>query len=232
MRLIFISLFSVLFFSCGGSNNQSSQTVAKDTTSVALRTLKGMVTSGDLVVRLTDEFISYQVRAVNEQDKTYSHAGLVIEHNHQKYIAHISPDYVLADTIEYLPIDSFLNPVKTVSCALYRYNLSAVERDSLTNFIGRLKNDGVCFDRLYDLNTDSVMYCSEMISKALKSATNGRINCKLSTVPSSMRKLIRAYFKGTLPMDTIVNRKIMTIDNLYLRPDCSLLSKVNLKKSP
>jgi hypothetical protein len=167
---------------------------------------------------------------MNETEKLYSHTGMIVESAGQKLVAHIAPEEGKTDTIQYIPIDSFINPAKHVSCALYRYNLSKDERANLSKAIEDFKASQVHFDHLYDLKTDDVMYCSEMITKALKKATNNRIICKETNIPTNMRKAVMIFFRKEKPTKKQVDeRKVITIDNLYLMPECTLVTKFQLK---
>ena len=195
--------------------------------------LKSTAANGDLVVRLTDDLISERIRYLNEADFSYSHSGLIIEQNGVKYVCHIETDDHYADTIQMVAIDSFLNPAKNISCALYRYNLSAPEKDSLQAIIETYRKNDVRFDRVFDLATNDKMYCSEMIARALQGATNNRIVCREVNVPPRMRKAVASFFKKQkMTPETVASRKIITVDNLYRRNDCSLIMKFPLKYFP
>ncbi len=54
--------------------------------------LKKAVNQGDLIVRMTDDLISEQIKFLNETDKIYSHASLVIFKNKQPFVCHIAPN--------------------------------------------------------------------------------------------------------------------------------------------
>lgn len=197
-----------------------------------LDSLKNTAAAGDLVVRLGDDLLSYQIKFLNEKDQSYSHAGVVVERNGQKLIAHITPDEGDKDGIQYSPVDSFLHPAKNLSVALYRYDFSSAERDSLPVIIDGYKRTNVHFDKLYDLTTDNAMYCSEMICKAIHAVTHGRINFRQVNVPVRMQAALYRYFKQALSKKTIAERKIMTIDNLYRVPECRLVMQFPLKFLP
>ncbi|GAA4732976.1 hypothetical protein GCM10023229_08820 [Flavisolibacter ginsenosidimutans] len=197
-----------------------------------LDSLKAVAATGDLVVRLGDDLLSYQIKFLNEADQSYSHAGLVIEKNGKKVIAHITPDEVDRDGIQYTPIDSFLNPGKNLSCALYRYNFTPSEKDSVLIEIEKYKAFHTHFDRVYNLASDAEMYCSEMISKAIRAATHQRIKFREVNVPPKMQPALYRYFKQTLSKQIIAERKIMTIDNLYRVPECKRLMQFTLKYLP
>jgi hypothetical protein len=194
--------------------------------------LKDSVQEGDLIVRLTDELISQQVRQLNEKDKSYSHSGIVIKRDGKNFVCNINPDEAGADTVRFEPLDSFINPHKNLSCALYRYDLTAKERTDFINELNRDHDEHVRFDKTYNLATDTALYCSEMIYKALNKATNNRLPLKTSLIPPRLIPMLYLYFKEQLTRKEVAERKIITIDNLYLIPQCRLVMKFPLKYFP
>ncbi|MDB5193702.1 MAG: hypothetical protein JWQ96_3265 [Segetibacter sp.] len=235
MRIVVFltGFFSILVFSNCNNNEGSAPTAElsqEQQTKNNIDSLKQLAKQGDLIVRLNDDLISERVKYLNETEKLYSHTGIIVEKNNEKFVAHIAPEEGVTDTIQFIPIDSFINTTKHVSCALYRYQLSDSERNLIGKVIDDYKKDNVRFDRVYDLNTDKVMYCSEMIYKALKKTTNNRIVCKQTYVPARMRKVVATFFKKEkFTLKDVEERKIITIDNLYLMPQCSLITKFQLK---
>ncbi|WP_207492547.1 YiiX/YebB-like N1pC/P60 family cysteine hydrolase [Aridibaculum aurantiacum] len=198
-----------------------------------IQQLKAAAQPGDLLVRLNDDLISDRVRYINEKDHSYSHTGIVVTKENKIYVAHIAPEQKGADTIQYIPIDSFINAAKHIKCALYRYNLSAAEKAALATTIDKYKNADVRFDAVYDITDDDKMYCSEMISKALETATGKRLQFRQANIPKQMQKMVVHFFAKVNATDKqIAERKIMTIDNLYLHPDCNLVMEFPLKYFP
>lgn len=197
-----------------------------------LQRLKKEALTGDLLVRLGDDLLSYQIKFLNEKEQFWSHAGMIVEQGGQKLVAHISPDEGETKGVQYVAIDSFLNPAKNLSCALYRYNLSPAERDSVSSIIEAFRTSEVSFDKMYNLDTEDKMYCSELISKTLRRASNNRIGFKTINVPQAMQTAVFNHFKKELSQKTVAERKIMTIDNLYRVPDCRQVIKFTLKYLP
>lgn len=194
--------------------------------------LKKAAVGGDLLVRLGDDFLSYHIKNMNEKDRSFSHAGIVVEREGKKLVAHITPDSATQDRIVYVPIDSFVNPSKTLDCALYRYSISQAEKTAALNLIEDYRRQNVRFDRWYDLTSNDEMYCSEMISKAFEKATGNRLRFAAIPIPPRMLPTVVAYFRRQAPEKTIAARKIMTIDNLYLVPECNKVMALTLKKLP
>ena len=236
MSRSFFSLIYVLIFftSCTSSVNEKLETTSNgDSTKTNLRKLKAIAQAGDLVVRMTDDLISEQIKFLNETEKIYSHAGIIVIRNGIPYVCNISPNDPKIDTIRVEPVDSFLNPEKNLRCALYRYDMNSEERNSLTEILLNYKNHNITFDWLYDLATNDKMYCAELIEKALKSATGNRISIKETNIPASMQGTVFAFFKNQhVTKKMIAKRKIITIDNLYLRKDCKKIMSFPLKYLP
>lgn len=238
MRLIPVLAFSVFVICLYACNSEEVTPEQKPLTKEQqlrnnLDSLKRTAINGDIVLRLADDIVSQQVSQLNETDKSYSHAGVVAEYGGKKFVYHIAPNIAGADTIERIPIDSFINPEKNIKCALYRYNMSPTESDSLIKIIEGYKKKDIRFDIVYNLQTNDKLYCSEMIYKGLKLATNNRIALKEHTVPERFQKMLVAYFKKQgATKEIIANRKYIPLDHLYMRPDCKEIMKFELKIFP
>lgn len=238
MRRIGFSLLLVAFSlvtSCqsGNSSGTTPPLSKQEQVQNNLDTLQATAHTGDLLVRLTDEIISQQISTLNEKDKSFSHCGLVVEKPNGKYVYHIAPNLPGADTIELIPLKKFIQPDSTIRCALYRYQLTNSEIDSLSQIIENYRVADIRFDPVYDLATNDKLYCSEMISKALNKATSGRMQFNTINVPERMQKLLVMFFKKQhLTKEIIATRKFVSLDNLYLRPDCKELMRFDLKIFP
>lgn len=230
-----IGLITIVSCSSPGSTvpvKEKNDDYKEDQVQRDILALKDSVQEGDLIVRLTDELISQQVRQLNEKDKSYSHSGIIIKRDGEDFVCNINPDEAGADTVRFEPLDSFINPHKNLSCALYRYDLSAKEKTDFINELNRYHDEHIRFDKIYDLSTDSALYCSEMIYKALNKATNNRLPLKTSLIPARLIPMLYLYFKEQVTRKEVAERKIITIDNLYLIPQCRLVMKFPLKYFP
>jgi hypothetical protein len=236
MRIVFLIVMAFLvnfLFSCNSSTANKNPPPSKDQeTLIKLDSLKTISTDGDLIVRMNDELISEQVRYFNRTDKTFSHAGIVITKDGRKMVMHALPDEAGADTIRYEPIDSFLNIQKTLSCGLFRYHLSETEKAAFLNELNNYHQRNVRFDTYYDLDTDTSVYCSELIYKSLRRATNDRIVLETYQLPTKMLLMVSEYFKNKVPKDIIEKRQFLAIDNLYLTANCTELMRFRLKHFP
>lgn len=224
----------IFLFSCTSPANEPVKPISKqDEINKNIAALKAIAAPGDLIVRMTDDLISEQIKFLNEKEKIYSHAGIIIIKNNQPFVCNIAPNDPKNDTIQIVPFDSFINPDKNLKCALYRYDLSMEEKDSLTKVLLNYKANDLRFDWLYDLNTDDKMYCAELIDKSLQKATHSRIKMRQANIPDAMQPTVFAFFKKEhITKKMISQRKIITIDNLYLRKDCEKIMSFPLKYFP
>lgn len=181
---------------CQERRNLATSGDQPDTFYTSIQQLSKVATPGDLLVRLGDDLLSYQIKLLNEAEKDYSHAGVVVEKNKKLWVLHIAPDEAVKDGVQLTPIDSFINPKKNLTAALYRYELSPEERSRFLSTLERFAASNLRFDRLYDLQTDSVMYCSEMIAKALQLATNHQITIRTIQVPTRLQSALQRHFRG------------------------------------
>lgn len=229
------SLFIItLFASC---SNEPGKTIAntkketlEDKAAKSVDSIHNAAMHGDLIVRLGDDLLSEQIRYLSEKDQSFSHAGIIIDSNGKKLVCHITPDVIGADTVRFEPLDTFINPTKNVFAGIYRYEITNEEKAKFINNLRNYHKSQVTFDRLYDFDSENKVYCSEMIVKSLAAATNNRISFKQIKLPRKLLPFMYAYFK-----DEKVSRKrleegtYVSLDNLYMIPECREVTKLRVK---
>lgn len=231
MRILFcLVIASIYLSSC--STPEPKILTEEEKLQQRVDSVRTLAEDGDLIVRLNDNIISHQVRLINEEDKSFSHAGIVQTINGLKMVTHIDSDLPGADTIRFEPIDSFINPRNNLSGGLYRYDLTSDEKKAFLSNINRYYMARAFFDRTFLLETDSLIYCSEMIYKSLRLATNDRIIIRASLIPQHMLKMVHVYMEQKYPIERIAANKIITIDNLYRNPHCREIMRFRLKQFP
>jgi hypothetical protein len=110
---------------------------------------------------------------------------------------------------------------------MFRYEMRPAEIKKLKDIIYKWYAEGIEFDSLFNLNTDNRMYCSEMVSKALSSATNNRIRIKTTELTNTEALTFSAYTH--LPFSYARSLKVIPIDNLYTNSFCRLIKRYNYK---
>jgi hypothetical protein len=198
--------------------------------------LKAHCMEGDLVVHLNDDIVSDVIRNMNDSDKSYSHSGIIVIRNGKKMVCNIYPSLhpnTYTDTIQYEPLDSFLNPRMNLTAGLFRYDLNDTEKKAFLAAIDSTKAANPHFDEMYNYSTDSLLYCSEMIAKALVKATNGRYHFKQILLSETMVKVFKLYYQRKKYSDKLVrSTAYISIDNLYNIPQCKEIARVKLKYMP
>ncbi len=190
---------------------------------------KKLMQAGDILLRSGTSYASDQIRELSLTDRSFSHAGIVVNVENGLQVCSIEPidDTSPTDSIRYEAIETFLDPAHNSSMAIYRYNLSDAERTAMLAFIQKYYTKQVVFDPVFQYETDDKMYCSELISKAVDSATLGRISLRRSYITnrSHINSLIRHFRKHKLTEEQILKRQVVLIDNVYQHPQCRLIKK-------
>jgi hypothetical protein len=229
--ILIVAMIMVVLSSCNCNNNRSDLPSASTSNVSAYAPAEekikegvSMLREGDLVLRSGTELSSQVIREFCKTDKSYSHAGLVFFENGYPMIYHILPGDENPD--EKLTRDSLLSfaaPRRNSGFAIYRYQLQSQELADLRNIVHGWYDKGVLFDSLLNIEDDDRLYCSELVYKAMKYATKGRItfNVTQATIPE-----LHIYSKYTkVPFSEIKHDKCVAMDNLYRHPSCALVKK-------
>lgn len=166
-----------------------------------------IVQDGDLVLRSGSDAISNMFKKANSRDKSYSHAGIVFIENGYPFVYHSTG--TSQDPEALLRRDSIVNyigPYDNLGYAVYRYRLSPQQIDKLHDVTIRYFKEGRKFDPYFDLNTDSSLYCTEFVYKAMIETT-GNPNY-LSTTKA-------------------VNFNYIAVDNLFSRKDMKMICRIS-----
>ena len=187
-----------------------------------------LLEEGDLVVRMHKDPTSNYIRAFNRNDKSYSHAGIVLFEKGYPYIYHITnKSGEEDDLVKKEPLSQFCSQRRNEAYGIYRYNLSATEKNQLKGIMnGYIKNE-VRFDERFDRSTNDKMYCSEMIAKLLAKATSGRILIR-GTKPNIIEAGCFASY-AKLPFDHVKGLEIIAMDNLYTLPSCRMVQSISFR---
>jgi hypothetical protein len=180
---------------------------------------RSLLQEGDLVLRLNHDPTSQFIKYFNRNDKSYSHAGIVLFENGYPYVYHIvNGDVNPTEQIRRDSLMRFCDPRKNFGFGIYRYKINAAETRKLKAVIHDWQKKKLRFDHSFNLNTDDRMYCSEMISKALAKATGKRI--EIATTQPTVIEAAALSSHVHLPMAVAGQLKMIAIDNLYMNAYC------------
>jgi hypothetical protein len=217
LLLMMLLLFAVVYNRRLISAYIYPQPVAKDNTPNARRAALAwnrvradsainLVRDGDLVLRSGSDAISALFRKMNTKDKSYSHAGIIFIENGYPFVYNCIGS--ASDPHALLKRDSlkvYIDPYNNLGYAIYRYHLSASQIERLHGTVIQYFKERRTFDPYFDLHTDSSLYCTEFVYKAMIATTGNK-----------------KYFSTT----RATNFNFVSVDNLFLRKDIRLVCKI------
>ena len=237
-RILIHSIYAVLaFFICSISScnenkaaivthdadKDSSQKVINANTTSAIKNAAGLLENGDLVTRSDNDFESLTLQNFSDSDRSYSHSGIAFKEEGGFVIYHCmtgteNPSGLCRKD----PFDSFVNPVRKTGFGIFRYQLSAIEKEKFHSILKEDVVKKIPFDITFNLKTDDSLYCSEMIYKGLKTSTGGRIVLPTSMLNNFTPKIMGYKYKNAF----LKKFEYISIDNLYLNPFCKEITRV------
>ncbi|MBL0356850.1 MAG: hypothetical protein IPP72_08130 [Chitinophagaceae bacterium] len=192
----------------------------------AIQDAEKLLQDGDLVTRSDDDFESLTLQNFSTNDRSYSHSGIAFKEDSGFVIYHSmtgaeNPSGICRRD----PVDSFVNPVKKTGFGIFRYQLTAKEKEKLHAIVQGNHQASIPFDLTFNMNSNDSLYCSEMIYKGLKKATNGRVILPTTELTNFRPKIMgfkynRAFLKKF---------EYISIDNLYINPFCKEIIRVKYR---
>lgn len=177
-------LIGILFITCMSCNHVAPpKVVSKVVTDTTLLrhiaatnchfvdTAVALLRSGDIVVRRGIGAESTLLAMMNRKDKTYSHCGIVMIEHGYPFVYHSiggedNPDARLRrDSASF-----FFSPVHNLAIAVVRYDYDSAKVGRLRGIVAAYYKQRPRFDMKFDLTTDSELYCSEFVYKAVNRA--------------------------------------------------------------
>jgi hypothetical protein len=215
-------LVALCITSCNAPKKQKKDEVNTKYTEPAEALSQGLklLQDGDLVLRTEEDVVSASIRNFAKTDKTYSHCGIAYFEDSSWYVYHlIAGDENPTGIIKKEKFAKFIDANHKSRYGIFRYLLDSTEQIKMKDQILTYYAQNVKFDTGFDLNTDSVLYCAEMVYKALKLATNNRV-----ILPSTIRNNFSAE-KLNKQKRVIKRFEYIAIDNLYLNPNCKEIKR-------
>ena len=197
----------------------------------AVSEAKALLKSGDLIVRLEDDFISRLIADLSPKDKQYSHCGIITTQNNQIQVYNILPGLNGKEGVSVTPFDTFINPQIHEKFAIFRYNIDKNETNKLLVSLQQMLDSNVTYDLKFDYKTNNEIYCSELIAKALSNATNGKLEISKSFIDKTKILGVKRYFKFMNDTVDLSKYPIVSIDNLYSNSFTKPIYKFSFDKS-
>lgn len=229
---ILFFLLTNLFSSCHNKRNSTPSIIDTDSSKAIISkniyqkivVAKMLLQDGQLITRSDNDFESAILQNFSRRERDYSHSGIVFKEDSCYVVYHcMGGEENPGETCNREPLDSFINPLKKTAFGIFQYQLSKNETALLHAILKKYVAEKIPFDASFNLNTSDSLYCSEMIWKALRNATAGRIILPSSYI-NNFRPKIMGYKYNTLFFKKF---EFIGIDDLYLNPFCKEIIRVN-----
>ena len=169
-----------------------------------------LLQDGDLVLRAGSDAISDLFKRVNSRDKSYSHAGLIFyESGYPMVYNSIGTAENPYAIVQRDSMKNFISPFDNTAYAIYRYKLNKREIGNLHDEMIKYYQEKRRFDPHFDLETDSLLYCTEIVYKGLEAATGQ---------------------KGYLSTTLAGKFEFVAVDDLFIKSDIKLVCKIVYKQ--
>lgn len=166
-------------------------------------TAVSLLRSGYLVLRMGLGADSRILAEMNQQNKSYSHCGLVMIEDGYPFVYHSiggedNPDERLRrDSAKF-----FFSPLHNTAIAIVRYDLSNEQLTELQKIVRSYYLQRPKFDMKFDLATDDKLYCAEFVYKAVIKAVRDT-----------------AYISTT----SVAGLRFVGVDNLFINPHAHMV---------
>lgn len=213
-----------IFTACKQPNNQKNKDeTAKKTAFIAITNAKKVLKDGTLVTRSDDDFESLTLQNFSVKDKAYSHSGIAFKEGEEYVVYHCMAGIENpGGAMRRDSFDSFVNPLQKTGFGIFQYNLSTTEIKYFHHLIQKDFIAKIPFDESFNLLSNDSLYCSEMIYKNLKTASNGRVILPITVIHNFKPKIFGYKFSKTF----FSTFEYIGIDDLYLNTFCKELIRV------
>ena len=222
LQILVVAIF--ILASCHQKNKQpDNKSEDKKIALAAIIHAKKLLRDGMLVTRSDDDFESLTLQNFSTKERVYSHSGIVLKEDIGYVVYHCmtgieNPDGIMRRQ----PFDSFVTPLQKTGFGIFQYQLSNVEINHFRQLVQRDFIAKTPFDNSFNLLTDDSLYCTEMIYKNLKTATNRRVILPTSILHNFKPKIIgykfsKAFYKKF---------EYIGMDDLYINSFCKEILRV------
>ncbi len=203
--LILNFIFCIIIFCCSCSSDGSY--VVDNNYITVLDSIKKQLQNGDIMLRLGNDVTSSMFAKLNRTNQSFSHCGIYFKENDTCYVYHsIGGEDNPNEKLRRDKLETFVSNHHNKSYGYARYSITSSQIERLHGVVDSFYKKQIPFDMDFDLQTDTKMYCAEMVYKALKIATKDSVY-----IPTTNSKML--HFVST--------------DNIYVNKYATLLSKID-----
>jgi permuted papain-like amidase YaeF/Yiix C92 family enzyme len=157
---------------------------------------KAIINEGDVIFRNGNSKESTLIKSFSAGDGSFSHCGIVLKDFYDNIkVYHMLGGHRINNTdLQEDGFEDFVSDSANNSFAVFRYKLTTSECKKIKKYIDKLKKEEVKFDYQFSCLSKDSLYCTEMIVRCLKYATNGKIRFELFTLDIS-KNPVRYFLK-------------------------------------
>lgn len=125
--------------------------------------------TGDIVLRSGRDELSRFFRNLNEKDRRFSHCGVLLQSSTGPKVLHIVES--ASDTIPDLQFEAFarfVSAAQNEAFRVVRLPLDSAQIRQLPGIFDSLRKTPIHFDVRFNLETDTALYCTELIYKIMR----------------------------------------------------------------
>jgi len=165
--------------------------------------LYNILKDGDIICRLGDRFWSQLFKDISNDDKRFSHIGIIRIYNDKITVIHAEgTTKPQKDFVKEEPLEDFLKIARAIGI----YRIKDLEENLISGTA--MEYIGVNFDWKFDMNDESEIYCTELLYIVLKRLIP---EIELNTI------YVKELGKNIIPIEAISNSDYFTelihIDN-------------------
>lgn len=172
--LLGIFLSAGVIFALLSNHSEKKKKLLDSSGSLSEIISSGKIYSGDIVLRLGHGYISETLKSISQKDRQYSHAGIISVESGVPYVYHLIGSESDASTLRREMLTDFCSPSAAQSYALYHILLNDSQKNTVDSLNHYYYHCALPFDRRFDMETDSAMYCTEYVYKILSRASGGK----------------------------------------------------------
>ena len=123
--------------------------------------------NGDLILRCGKSTESFAIHLADNTSE-FTHIGIISIEKEHPYVIHAVPNK--QNILKKETLLEFIDPENNSTYAIYRSQYNVETLSKVVNEAQNFYSKKYTFDNEYDLNTDTKLYCTELILKAFNNA--------------------------------------------------------------
>ncbi len=166
---------------------------------------------GDLVLRHSRGFVSDAILSFSTREPEFSHSGIIRKIDGVTYVYHATGgEENVSNAMKRDKLALYCHPAAVFKFGVFRYDIPDDEMQEFLSILDEHYANKMEFDLDFAMETDDVMYCSEMIYKAMDE--------------------VRGPERNFLGLSKVGDKPYVAVDDLYLNDHTTELMRHEYQK--